>query len=383
MTDNGKRIGIYMHVAVCRSKCLYCDFYSKPLIQTFNWDRYLSALLEEFHQKEVTLEGKSEATLYIGGGTPSLIPDNLFTLYIPEFIKGIRNKCHNISEITLEVNPDDVSETKTKIWREAGINRISMGVQSLCDDELHGIGRRHDSATAISAFNILRNEFSNISLDMMFGLPGQSLRSLEHTISGFINLRPEHISAYSLMYEERTALTRLRDSGKIEEADENLSVAMFELINKRLCDAGYRRYEISNYSLPGYESRHNSAYWEGVPYIGLGPSSHSFDGKRKRQWNLPDIRRYIDAIENGMDISESEILGDEELREEYIMTSLRTINGINLHVFSSKFGYEALDQLLQKAASSINDGSLKNDGANITLTDKGVMISDELIVKLF
>lgn len=217
----------------------------------------------------------------------------------------------------------------------------------------------------------------------MFGLPGQTLESLSSTLDVFTELHPEHISAYSLMYEERTALTRLRDLGRIKETDENLSVAMFEMVNERLRKAGYMRYEISNYALPSFESRHNSAYWEGVPYVGVGPSAHSFDGRRCRRWNISDIRAYMLAVENGEKCHEEEMLSDKEITEERIMTGLRTAKGIDIVRFENDFGKAARVELLDKAASMLGEGYLKLDYNRLSLTDKGVMLSDDIIVDLF
>ena len=235
----------------------------------------------------------------------------------------------------------------------------------------------------MEAYGILRQRFGNLSLDLMFGLPGQTLESLSSTLDVFTELHPEHISAYSLMYEERTALTRLRDLGRIKETDENLSVAMFEMVNEHLRKAGYMRYEISNYALPGFESRHNSAYWEGVPYVGVGPSAHSFDGRRCRRWNISDIRAYMLAVENGEKCHEEEMLSDKEITEERIMTGLRTAKGIDIVRFENDFGKEARVELLDKAASMLGEGYLKLDYNRLSLTDKGVMLSDDIIVDLF
>lgn len=384
--SNGGRYGVYVHVALCRSKCLYCDFYSRPLTPAFDWHSYLDALVREFKMRSDALRGYSSVTLYFGGGTPSLIPENLVGVFIAAFIEEIKRVCNpdgDIPEITLEVNPDDVTPNKVRIWREAGINRISMGVQSLNDRELRAIGRRHNSSTAIKAYETLRKEFDNISLDLMFGLPEQTLQSLKESIEGFVNMRPQHISAYSLMYEERSALTRLRDSGKIKEADENLSVSMFESLCNLLNDAGYQRYEISNYSLPGFESRHNSSYWDGVPYLGIGPSAHSFDGGNVRSWNPADIKEYIAGVQSGNLNRESEILTRNELLEERIMTSLRTSRGIDLHLLSKEFGKTATEMLLKKAEKHILDEYLYRYDNHLVLTDKGVMISDEIILSLF
>lgn len=379
------RGGVYVHVALCRSKCIYCDFYSEVCKSDTDWKRYVTALLNEFKSRSAELAGMNEITIYIGGGTPSLLPLDLLT----ELIAGIRKISFDnvdslkIIETTMEVNPDDVSAERAMMWKNAGVDRISMGVQSLNDNELRRIGRRHNALAAQNAYKVLADIFDNVSLDLMFGLPGQTLDSLSSTIDAFIKMRPQHISAYSLMYEERTALTRMRDAGKIEEADENLSIEMFRMITDRLKKAGYLRYEISNYALPGFESKHNSAYWNRTPYIGLGPSAHSFDGDRRRRWNVADIREYLNGVGSKGDWFEIETLTDTEIAEEYIMTGLRTAEGIDLRHYEEIFGKNAVNQLVGKAQKLIKTGLLEHGKDSLRLTDAGVMISDEIIVELF
>ena len=292
----------------------------------------------------------------------------------------------NPSEFTIEVNPDDVTEALADVWASAGVNRVSMGVQTLVDSELKAIGRRHDAATARHAYDILRSRFDNISLDLMFGLPSQTMDSLAVTLDGFMAIAPEHISAYSLMYEERTALTRLRDMGRIHEADEQDSVAMFRTISSRLAAAGYEQYEISNYARPGFRSRHNSDYWQSLPYIGLGPGAHSFDGMDTRTWNHPDARAYMAAMERGCDrpsVMDSENLTEDELREEMIMTRLRTRRGLDLHEYGDRFGLQALASLTARAKPIAARGLLHTDGSRLALTQAGIMVSDDIISDLF
>lgn len=385
MAESSKRCGIYVHVALCRSKCIYCDFYSEVCRPDTDWRQYVKTVLDEFKSRRGELAGMNEITIYIGGGTPSLLPPDLFA----ELMSGVRGIAFDtvdslkIMETTMEVNPDDVSMDRAVMWKNAGVDRVSMGVQSLNDIELRRIGRRHNAVEAQNAYRVLADIFDNVSLDLMFGLPGQTLDSLSSTIDAFIKMHPQHISAYSLMYEERTALTRLRDAGKIEEADENLSVEMFRMINDRLKEAGYFRYEISNYALPGFESKHNSAYWKRTPYIGLGPSAHSFDGDRRRRWNVADNRKYMIGVGNTDKYFEIETLAEEEINEEVIMTGLRTSKGIDLEYYEETFGSEAKNRLLYNAANAIKSGLLECNEGCLRLTDTGVMVSDEIIVELF
>ncbi|MBD5184247.1 MAG: radical SAM family heme chaperone HemW [Bacteroidales bacterium] len=378
MQNSQENFGIYIHFPFCRRKCIYCDFYSVGE-RLADWEAFARAVENEF--SALSLPSGVFPSLYMGGGTPSLAPAEL----ISRFRRMIPVE---VGEFTIEVNPDDVTEEKARAWREAGVNRVSMGIQTLNDDELKAIGRRHTADQAEKAYYILRKYFSNISLDLIFGLPGQTLSSLSATLDRFIEMRPEHISAYSLMYEERTALTRMRDSGKVEEIPDEDSVEMFRLVTSKLKEAGYERYEISNYALPGYRSHHNSNYWKGIPYIGLGPSAHSYDGDRTRRYNLPDLALYIkeygDQIkEYGDHIKEYEFLSEEELREEMIMTRLRMIEGLDLLEFEDRFGKEERISLEKRAKPYLSSGDLIYMHDHIALSESGVMISDEIISELF
>lgn len=400
---------VYVHVPFCRRKCIYCDFYSVGE-RLADWHSFIDKLLEEARERLPKLTGNSESTtdiipigntkssgstesngnnepdnntgcafsemptLYIGGGTPSLMPADEFE----RLAAGLLALMPPVAEFTIEVNPDDVTEEKCEAWAHAGVTRVSMGVQSLLDSELHFIGRRHTADEAVKAFSILRRYFSNISLDLMFGLPGQTLESLQYTLSRFIELAPEHISAYSLMYEERSALTRMLNKGEIVENDEDISVKMFELINITLADAGYEQYEISNYALPGKRSIHNSRYWQSYPYIGLGPGAHSYDGNRMRQSNAPDVKGYI----KGERIVNKEELREADILVEYVMTRLRTREGIDLQDFRERFGESNHRDLLKRSVSSELRGELIQTDHSLHLSRKGIMISDEIILRL-
>lgn len=385
--------GIYVHIPFCKSRCLYCDFYSNG-VALADWNQFVSALLREasfFRRSEIF---DHPYTLYLGGGTPSLLPADEFK----RLSEGLIDIFGSPEEFTIEVNPDDVTLNLATVWQDAGVSRISMGVQSLNDAELRIIGRRHDSNVALQAFDILSSSFHNISLDLMFGLPGQSLESLRQTVERFINLGPHHISAYSLTFEERSALTRLRNAGKVSEADEELSYAMFEMIVSLLTDAGFGQYEISNFALPGFCSRHNSLYWQGKPYLGLGPGAHSYDGRRTRRFNNPDINAYIKAL-SPISVSDctkgnteaveclppcsEELLTDDELSEEMILTRLRCADGLNLAEFRQKFGELKCSRLINQAQKYVDSRHLIITADTIRLTSRGFFISDEIISSLF
>lgn len=377
--------GIYVHVPFCRKRCIYCDFYSVGDSLAV-WDDYVTALLEEASFRIPDMASLSEGspkTLYIGGGTPSLMPDEEFR----RLAGGLKDLLGETEEFTIEVNPDDVTSRTSAVWRDCGVDRVSMGVQSLVDSELMAIGRRHDAASAEEAFHVLRGDFDNISLDLMFGLPGQTLDSLRMSVDGVVDMNPEHISVYSLMYEERTALTRMRDSGKVAEQPEDDSIEMFRWLSSRLGEVGYDQYEISNYARDGFRSRHNSLYWNGRPYLGLGPGAHSYDGVRTRMANLPDLRAYLSfwLEKKGDPPVSTECLGDDELREEMIMTRLRTREGLPLDCFEAAFGYGALQSLMIAAASWLEGGFLllTENPRRLALTSRGIMISDEIMASLF
>lgn len=388
--------GVYVHVPFCRRKCLYCDFYSVGE-RLADWSRLVDAYLKEFNSRRKEWQDFGSVTIYIGGGTPSLMPAEEFTRLASGIVSGLTDNGGNntrIVEFTIEVNPDDVSEEKARAWKEAGVNRVSMGVQSFNDDELKAIGRRHDAVKAEEAYAVLRRHFSNISLDLMFGLPGQTLESLIESVDRVIGLNPEHVSVYSLTYEENSALTRMRNTGKVTEAPEDLSECMFEGIRCRLESVGYELYEISNYSRPGCRSKHNSNYWRGVPYVGIGPAAHSYNGENLRRWNIPDIKKYIQGIEtdpDGSDINsdtvfEMEELTEDERREEMLLTSLRTKEGLDLQEYGRRFGEASLRGLERLAFPYVTSGNLAYSSPGRTrlrLTPAGVMISDTIISSLF
>ena len=380
MNEIPSMAGVYVHIPFCRRKCVYCDFYSVGERRVV-WSDFVGALLREAYARISELRGEPVCTIYIGGGTPSLLPCDEFG----RLVDGLLSLTGSVDEFTIEVNPDDVTDEKVDFWRDKGVNRVSMGVQSMVDSELKAIGRRHDAAAAMHAFDILRGRFDNVSIDLMFGLPWQTVDSFQYSVNKVIALGPEHISAYSLMYEERTAITRMRDAGQLREVPEEISGEMFRQLSETLAGAGYEQYEISNYSRPGFRSRHNSAYWRGEPYLGLGPAAHSYDGERQRRANVPDVKAYVDYWMRGgqKEPAEFETLTDLELREEMIMTRLRTREGIDLAEFRRRFGDEESAWLQRRAAKWIDAGNLTvNDGC-VALTKSGVMISDEIMADLF
>lgn len=388
MDDLSREHSLYIHIPYCRRKCIYCDFFSGGA-SIADYHLLVTSLLNELCQRltELLPDIHSKVvSIYYGGGTPSCLPPEEF-IRLSEGIRNLigKHRISNVCEVTIEVNPDDVNPINIETWKKSGINRVSIGIQSLDNYLLRKIGRLHDAETAVNAVKQLHSHFENISCDIMFGLPGQSLDNLKKDISGIIALRPTHISAYSLMYEEGTALTALRDVGRIKETDDSLSSDMFAAISSSVEAGGFHQYEISNYSLPGFESRHNSGYWQGRPYLGIGPSAHSYDGGRIRRSNPRDLKGYLQrfsSLDSEKIFYDEEYLSEKELEEEMIMLRLRTFGGLNLNKFESRFGQHALHSLLYRSQPFIDAGKLKKSSSQLSLTSSGIMISDMIISSL-
>lgn len=369
--------GIYIHIPFCKRRCTYCDFYSTVGLN--HVDRYIDCLIAEatMRANELPDNGRSAETLYIGGGTPS----QLTLEQMQRLVTGLRNVFgfEQLKEFTVEVNPDDVTRDYVAGLVSLGVNRISMGVQSFNDAELQAIGRRHTAREAIDSLSEIRAAgIGNVSIDLIYGLPLQTLDTWRETVGQAIALRPQHISAYALSYEPGTALWRQRERGEVKEADDDLSVTMYRELIDALCQAGYEHYEISNFALPGFNSRHNSSYWNDKPYLGLGASAHSYDCKVRR-YNLADIVEYIKAIEAHHTAFEIEQLTLSERYDEAVMVQLRTLRGIDLDFIESRFGLDALQHLKREAEIHINHKRLVADVHYIRLTADGIMTSDAII----
>lgn len=373
--------GLYVHVAYCKKKCIYCDFYSVGSRQA-DWEGYADALIAELRHRNDELPCPLR-TIYIGGGTPSLMPPKDFL----RLCETLYSYSDNIEEFTIEVNPDDVTPAMLEVWKRGGVNRLSMGIQSFDDYILKLIKRRHTAATAERAYTMACEVFDNISIDLIYGIPGQNVDMWRKDIAKAVSMHPEHISSYSLMYEEGTALTLLRDKGVLSEVSEEISETMMNILISELRKAGYEHYEISNFALPGFRSRHNSSYWQGTPYLGLGPSAHSYNGLRCRSATKADVRAYInywkeEGARSETDIIQREFLSEEELREEYVMTRLRTKEGIDLEDFRCRFGAIEYQKLLEKSDIHIKEGSLILYDKHLFISEKALLISDSIIVAL-
>ena len=313
--------------------------------------------------------------MYLGGGTPSLLPESVLS----DIFEAL-NRHFSLSseaEVTIEANPDDVSPEWLKNLSHTPVNRVSMGAQTFSDQLLNFLGRRHNARQITEAVQSCQEAgISNVSLDLIYGLPGQTMSDWQHDVECALGLGITHLSAYSLSYEEGTRLDLMLRKGLVREADEELSCRMYEYLISATSQAGFVHYEISNFALPGFHSRHNSGYWQGVPYLGLGAGAHSYDGHRSRRANLPDIKAYIAA--SGDVPHETELLSDDELYDEFIMTRLRTSAGIPLDGLSDADRRYCLSQ----AAPHLQRRLLRLDGDRLCLTPKGIFTSNDIISDL-
>lgn len=370
--------GLYLHIPFCKKLCHYCDFYH--VLSAGDHNSFIDALSAEVEIRKEYTETDEISTIYIGGGTPSVLSLNELTT----IMNLIRNKfrIHDNAEITIEINPDDVEVTYLSGLKRLEINRISLGVQSWNDQDLKLLNRRHDAAGAqIALEQVLDAGFNNVSLDLIYGIPGMTIegwsRNLEITFSKDI----KHLSAYHLTIEKGTPFSKMKEKGLLAEVDEETSIAQFNMLIEKAEESGFLQYEISNFALPGYHSVHNTNYWKQVSYIGLGPSAHSFNGY-SRQWNVSDLKQYIKALKSGKAFYEKEELDNRTKFNEYIMTSLRTMWGIDLDYVESIFDKEGYDYLINLADKYIKYGLMKQEKNTLVLTNQGKMISDNIISEL-
>lgn len=370
--------GVYLHIPFCKSFCSYCDFYS--ITDSSATESLVQALVSEAALRSRYLEGERVDTVYFGGGTPSL-------LTIPQaagILSAIREN-YNLAddaEITLEVNPDDVYEGYFSSLKGIGVNRISLGVQTWDEKRLRYLGRRHTDAQSAKALaSVFSEGINNVSADLIYGIPGMTTADLKADLEQTLTFPVKHISAYHLTIEEGTRLGKLKKEGKLSEADEETSTSMFAMLGKICREHGFIHYEISNFALEGYISRHNSSYWRQVPYVGLGPSAHSFD-RRSRQWNVSDIKKYIKSISGGEVPFVREELDRLTIFNEYVMTSLRTMWGIDLAHVETFYDKELHDYLVNLSGKYIRYGLMKREKNTLVLTDQGKFISDNIIAEL-
>lgn len=371
--------GLYIHIPFCESKCIYCDFYSMANNNRLI-DKYINALLVEAVLRKNELNSETLTTVYLGGGTPSL----LSITQLSKIVNGLKKvfDFSEVEEFTIEVNPDDVTAYYIQQAKLLGINRVSMGVQSFIDEDLRFINRRHTAKQATNAIHIIKEAgIDNISIDLIYGIPGQNIEIWKNNVDTAISLSVQHISAYTLMYEEGTRLSVMRSLGKINEVDDDVVAAMYDYLVAQLKSNGYTHYEISNFALPGFHSRHNSSYWNLTPYLGLGVAAHSFDGTVRR-FNPSNLKKYLDALGEGILCVEVENITKAEKYDEYVMLRLRTADGIDAAELMHRFGEEYYQFFIEKAKPMVSEGSLINENGRYHIPENHIMISDNITCDL-
>ncbi len=356
--------GIYIHIPFCKSRCIYCGFYSTTGLE--QRQRYVDAVCKEWAMRKEEAKEPIQ-TIYLGGGTPS-------QLTIAQLRQLLAVVPEGAEEVTIEMNPDDVSDEMAAALSDLPVNRVSMGAQTFDDERLRFLHRRHRAAQVGEAVERLRKAgIGNISIDLMYGFPNETLSDWEHDIDEALGLQVEHLSAYCLMVEEGTMLQRMG----CEPADEETERAMYEMLVDKLKAAGYEHYEISNFARPGFRSQHNSSYWHDIPYIGLGAAAHSYDGSG-RQWNISDINKYMSAIERGEIPCEREVMDEDTRYNDRITVALRTSDGLDLDTLSER--HKAF--CIKEVQRFLSDGLLRIEDNRLVLTRKGLFVSDMVMSQL-
>lgn len=371
-----KMTGIYIHIPYCKSRCIYCDFVSTSQGQERQL-HYLRALEQEITQRCGRDDQPHARTIYIGGGTPSQLSPKAFERLM-QIVRG--HFAFSLdTEFTIEANPDDVTPEFVAMLQDSPVNRVSMGVQSLNDDILHFLSRRHTADQALEAVERLQTAgYTNLSLDLIYGLPGQSLSMFCEDVQRILFTGAPHLSAYALQFEPGTALWAMRQRDEVEEADEEFSLQCYQSLIDQTLAAGLEHYEISNFARQGFRSQHNSSYWQGFPYLGFGAGAHSYDGQHTRLANTSNVQAYI----QGENITEEEHLSREELYDERVMLSLRTSEGLSLTRLAQDFGPDLQAHCLRQAQPHLAKGTLKQAGETLCLTRLGLFISDAIITDL-
>ncbi|MDE6069637.1 MAG: radical SAM family heme chaperone HemW [Alistipes sp.] len=366
--------GLYFHIPFCKRICSYCDFYKSADLRRM--DEVLAAMGRELEAQRGYLGGEPIRTRYFGGGTPSLCTP----AQIGELLARAADlfDCSAVGETTLEANPDDLDASRLEALRRAGVDRLSIGIQSLDDACLRLMNRRHTAVQAVEAVRAARRAgFDNVTVDLIFGIPGFGGDALRRSLDGVLELEVEHVSAYHLTVEPHTALGRRAARGEFAPVDEAVSEQEFATVHDALTQAGYEHYEVSNFARPGFRARHNAAYWHGEKYLGIGPAAHSYDG-RERHWNVDSVDRYLAGEAAG-----HEILSDRDRFNEYVMTRLRTAEGIDLAEAEGLFGERRIGRLKAQARGMETGGALVSDGRRLAIPPRRFLVSDAVIGAFF
>jgi oxygen-independent coproporphyrinogen III oxidase len=370
--------GIYLHIPFCKQACSYCNFYFSTSQKSRN--DLVAALLKESQLRSGYLEGEAVETIYFGGGTPSL----LTTRELELLLEGIFQK-YEVSpgaEITWEANPDDIRPSKIKEWKNLGVNRLSIGVQSFFDADLSWMNRAHHASQALDSIRAAQDGGLDLTIDLIYGSPSLSDENWQKNIDQAISFQIPHLSCYALTVETGTALFKKIAQKKTAPVDPSQQVRQFQMMTSSLGRAGYEHYEISNFAQPGKRSRHNSSYWSGKSYLGLGPSAHSYNGS-SRQWNVSSISRYISSLHEGKLDYEKEDLTNLQVLNEYIMTRLRTIEGISLEHVKDSFGPTVSQALLKRSEIYSRQGKIIQENDRLSLTQGGKLFADGIAADLF
>lgn len=371
--------GIYLHIPFCKQKCAYCDFYS--IANKTYLEDFVNAICTEIKLQSEYLSSEKIQTIYFGGGTPSILSSDHVEKILEEIYKYFQVEQNN--EITLEANPDDLNEKYLKSIFTTGVNRLSVGIQSFNDSDLQLMRRKHTVNQAISSIvEAQKTGFKNISVDLIYGLPDLSLKKWEENIDQAIKLNIQHISAYHLTIEPNTLFQKLQKNQKLNLPNEKESLEQFQLLVEKTKENGFLHYEISNFAKDGSISLHNTNYWMGVKYLGLGPSAHSYN-LTSRQWNISNLRAYLDSIPKGKIPLEKEILEEKKKYNDYVITSLRTMWGLNTKKLEKDFDKKYLRYFLSKTENLLKENLLRKSGNNFILTEKGIFISDNIIASFF
>ncbi|WP_246454604.1 radical SAM family heme chaperone HemW [Hyunsoonleella aquatilis] len=370
--------GIYIHIPFCKQACHYCDFHFSTSLK--KKDELIQCLAKEIELRKDELGGETVETIYFGGGTPSLLSNDELRFLIDTVYKNF--EVSETPEITLEANPDDLSDEQINELTTTRINRLSIGVQSFFERDLKLMNRAHNAEEAKNCLSEAIKSFENISIDLIYGIPGLSNNEWISNIEKALSFKVPHISAYALTVEPKTALASFIKKGIVDNVDDDLAHEQYNILVDKLQAEGFINYELSNFGKPNYFSKNNSAYWLGNPYLGIGPSAHSFNGDQ-RSWNVSNNTKYIKAIQNGELPQEIETLSKRDRFNEYVMTGLRTICGVSLKKVEQDFGLDYKKYLLEQSEIYIDEHLLYIDGAKLLTTKKGKFLSDGIASHLF
>ncbi|MEO7802844.1 MAG: radical SAM family heme chaperone HemW [Ginsengibacter sp.] len=372
--------GIYIHIPFCKRACHYCNFHFSTTLGS--QASMIDCLVKEIETLSADFQETIQPveTIYFGGGTPSLLSFKELNIIMKAVYKNF--KVSSTAEVTFEVNPDDVSDLKIEQWKNVGINRLSLGVQSFYEEDLQWMNRAHNAAQSIASIDLIKQHFNNFSIDLIYGTPGLSDIKWKSNVEKAIGLKIPHLSCYALTVEPATALYKMIEKKTVQDVNPEQQANQFLLLMQWLGDAGYEHYEISNFALPGYRSRHNSNYWSGNSYIGIGPSAHSFFGTVRR-WNISNNALYMQSIKNNSIPYESEELDEIKQFNEYIMTALRTSEGVQLDILKSRFGNDKAADFLYKSQRYLVDRRMNKVGNALLLTNRGKLYADGISADLF